>query len=190
MCASGIARYTCPRCEVKTCRLECVNIHKLELKCDGIRNRTKFIPLKEMSELDFRNDYYLLEDCARYVDARKTDRIKLFTHYKRSLPSHLNRLRREAQTRNITLRYLLQNFSRHKENTTYYNRQQNKIFWHIKWYFMYENQTSGSVYCCEDKRCDGEKLLETLLKKHLKPTKHNKCLELYYNADVNKDLKV
>lgn len=30
----------------------CVNIHKKELECDGIRNKTKFIPLKQFTDLD------------------------------------------------------------------------------------------------------------------------------------------
>lgn len=46
------AQYTCPKCEVRTCSLTCVNIHKKELECDGIRDKTKFIPLTSFTDLD------------------------------------------------------------------------------------------------------------------------------------------
>lgn len=52
VCGKNKAKYTCPKCEVRTCCLECVNIHKKELECDGIRDKTKFIPLKSFTDLD------------------------------------------------------------------------------------------------------------------------------------------
>jgi len=52
VCGAEKAKYTCPKCEVRTCCLTCVNIHKKELDCDGIRNGTKFIPMKSFTDLD------------------------------------------------------------------------------------------------------------------------------------------
>lgn len=52
VCGGNKAKYTCPKCEVRTCCLQCVNIHKKELECDGIRDKTKFIPLRSFTDLD------------------------------------------------------------------------------------------------------------------------------------------
>lgn len=55
VCDASQAKYTCPKCEVRTCCLDCVNIHKTELECDGIRDRTKFIPRDQFTDLDLLN---------------------------------------------------------------------------------------------------------------------------------------
>lgn len=55
MCAKNEAKYTCPRCEVKTCCLECVKIHKKELDCNGLRDKVKFKRLKNFDNIDLLN---------------------------------------------------------------------------------------------------------------------------------------
>lgn len=52
VCDSKKAKYTCPKCEVRTCSLTCINIHKKELDCNGIRDKTKYIPLNSFTDLD------------------------------------------------------------------------------------------------------------------------------------------
>lgn len=52
VCGTTKAKYTCPKCEVRTCSLGCVKLHKKELDCDGIRDKTKFIPLASFADLD------------------------------------------------------------------------------------------------------------------------------------------
>ena len=52
VCNTNKAKYTCPKCEVRTCGIECVNIHKKELDCNGIRDRTKFIQMNNFTDLD------------------------------------------------------------------------------------------------------------------------------------------
>lgn len=46
-------KYTCPKCEIKTCSLKCSTQHKVNMKCSGIRDRTKFVPLKYYSQANF-----------------------------------------------------------------------------------------------------------------------------------------
>lgn len=86
MCGATEAKYTCPRCEVKTCSLKCVVIHKKELECDGIRDRTKFVRKKDFSDTDLLSDYRLLEECARFVYGVKRDEKKRFTRIDKDLP--------------------------------------------------------------------------------------------------------
>jgi hypothetical protein len=50
VCSSDLAKYCCPRCEVKTCCLACVNIHKKELDCDGKRYKTGFKKLEKFND--------------------------------------------------------------------------------------------------------------------------------------------
>lgn len=86
MCGSQNAIYTCPKCEVKTCCLSCVTIHKKELECDGIRDRTKFIRMKDFTDTDLLSDYRLLEECARFAYGVKRDPKKRFTRMDKELP--------------------------------------------------------------------------------------------------------
>lgn len=130
MCNSSEAKYTCPKCEVKTCSLKCSQIHKKELECDGIRDKTKFIPKSKMTTMDYESDYRFLEECTRFVATRKRDPIKEVTSTQ-GLPQPLIRLRTEAGQRKTTLRFLFANFTKRKENTTRLDGK--KIFWRVQW---------------------------------------------------------
>lgn len=83
VCAVQDAKYTCPRCEIKTCCLKCSTIHKMELACNGERDRTKYIPLNKFSNLDIASDYRLLEEISRSIETsrkkfgRKSTRLPL-----------------------------------------------------------------------------------------------------------------
>lgn len=50
VCNNDLAKYCCPRCEVKTCCLACVNIHKKELDCDGKKYKTGFKKLEKFND--------------------------------------------------------------------------------------------------------------------------------------------
>ncbi|XP_052871847.1 box C/D snoRNA protein 1 [Anopheles cruzii] len=134
-CNAHPAKYTCPRCEVRTCGVQCLNIHKRELKCNGIRDRTKYIPLIKMTKTELMNDYCFLEECTRFVEDRKRDSNKRFTRYNKLLPTPLFRLRKAAQERGTTLRFLLQNFTKHQKNSSQLDFRSSVIFWRVEWCF-------------------------------------------------------
>lgn len=90
MCGATNAKYTCPKCEVKTCTLKCVNIHKKELECDGIRDKTRYVPLSKFTNLDLLSDYRLLEDATRTVETLKNDKSKKHTRIGSTLPPVCN----------------------------------------------------------------------------------------------------
>lgn len=171
VCDDRPALYTCPKCEVKTCCLNCLTIHKKELDCNGIRDKTKFIPIKSMTEMDFMSDYTFLEECTRYVSNRKSDKLKMHTRYNKNLPNNLYRLRSAALERKIALRFLLRLFTRHKENTTVYNAKTKTIFWHLEWIFPMANNLK-----IIDERADETALLSDLLNKHLMPNQNGTTL--------------
>ncbi|KAK1117378.1 hypothetical protein K0M31_016748 [Melipona bicolor] len=165
VCGKNKAKYTCPKCEVRTCCLECVNIHKKELECDGIRDKTKFIPLKSFTDLDILSDYRFLEEAARTVDQLKRNPLKNYT-CEISLPMHLNKLKIAAFKRNITLQFMPQHFSRHQNNTTYFNWKTNELYWKIEWIFPQANCTKWVT-----KRVLEHTRLSLLIEEILYPTK-------------------
>ncbi|KAK4873583.1 hypothetical protein RN001_012943 [Aquatica leii] len=88
VCARNEAKYTCPRCEVKTCCLQCTKIHKLELECSRVRDRTKFIPINKFTNMDLSSDYRLLEEITRSVELLKKNRDKRATRVNQELPNN------------------------------------------------------------------------------------------------------
>lgn len=161
MCNFGEAKYTCPKCEVKTCRLECLKIHKKELNCDGIRDKTKYIPMKQITENDLMSDYVFLEECTTYASARRTDPIKRFSSHGRSLPIRLSKLKTAATERSITLEFLLPNFDKHKQNTTYYDFGSKIIYWRVEWQFINADKTKFA-----DERCNENTTMTQLISKY------------------------
>lgn len=78
VCAIQKAKYTCPRCELKTCCLKCNKIHKIELECSGQKDCTKFIPINKFTNLDLHSDYKLLEEISRLLFVFESNQYTLF----------------------------------------------------------------------------------------------------------------
>lgn len=51
-CSIAESKYRCPRCEVTSCSLECVQSHKSRTKCSGTRDKTKYIATNKFTDLD------------------------------------------------------------------------------------------------------------------------------------------
>lgn len=68
VCKENTVKYKCPKCLKRTCCLDCIKLHKINDKCDGIRNRTCFVPKPNYTESSFTNDYYFLQDIQRAVE--------------------------------------------------------------------------------------------------------------------------
>ncbi|KAJ8679797.1 hypothetical protein QAD02_015584 [Eretmocerus hayati] len=164
VCAAERAKYTCPKCEVRTCGLQCSNIHKKELNCDGIRDKTKFIPINAFTDLDLLSDYRLLEDIGRSVEQFRRDPCKRFTRCG-DLPSHLFKLRGAAFKRGTRLEFMPQNFSRHKDNSTYFDWKTNEFFWRVELIFP---QADNAKWVVE--RVIDTKRLSTLFEEIFNPS--------------------
>ncbi|XP_053601997.1 box C/D snoRNA protein 1 [Plodia interpunctella] len=183
VCGDKKAIYSCPKCEVKTCCLSCVQIHKKELECDGVRDRTKFVRMKDFTDTELLSDYRLLEECARFVYGVKRDEKKKFTRIDKDLPVHLFKLKMAARKRGIVLQFLAQNFTRHSINTTRYNYKTNIIHWRIEWVFP--NVEYEPVKFVDEKCSEKTKLAE-LVDKYLNPDavpfEGSKALTFYKSA--------
>ncbi|XP_012219228.1 box C/D snoRNA protein 1 [Linepithema humile] len=163
VCGAAKAKYTCPKCEVKSCCLACVNVHKRELNCDGIRDKTKFVPLASFTDMDVLSDYRFLEQINRSIDIKKRNPERKYTR-QNILPVHLYKLRNAAAYRKVSLLFMPQIFSRHKENTTFLNWKTNELFWRIEWIFPQAENTKWIV-----KKALDNITLATLLDQVLNP---------------------
>ncbi|XP_014210716.1 box C/D snoRNA protein 1 [Copidosoma floridanum] len=168
VCAAVKAKYTCPKCEVRTCGLACVNIHKEQLECDGIRDKIKFVPVHSFTDLDLLSDYRLLEDLGRSVEKLQRNPQKNFTRENKALPVFLIKLKKAAYNRGINLQFMPQNFSRHKENTTFYKWKTNLLSWKIEFIFP----QAGNI--------------KWIVKKALETTRLSELLEDIFYSDFNK----
>lgn len=163
-----------------------------------------------MTENDFMSDYCFLEECTRYTNTRKHDQIKRATRYNKMLPTHLFKLRSAAHERGVQLRFLLQNFTKHKNNTTFYDWNLKVIHWRIDWIFIHAQNALVA-----DERADENEKLATVLGHHIKTHSDSvnklafyeskgmngltillkaegvkRCANRYYELDVSKSLKV
>ncbi|XP_072764854.1 box C/D snoRNA protein 1 [Anoplolepis gracilipes] len=163
VCGATKAKYTCPKCEVRTCSLVCVKLHKKELNCDGIRDKTKYIPLASFGDLDLLSDYRFLEQVNRLIDTTKRNPYRKYVH-QGNLPVPLHKLRSAAYAKNITLLFMPHIFSRHKENTTFLNWKTNELFWRIEWIFPQAQNVKWVV----EKTIDSTRL-STLVEQILDP---------------------
>lgn len=104
------------------------------------------------------SDYTFLEECTRYVNNRKQDSIKRYTQFNKAAPVHLTKLAAAAAERTIQLKFLLQNFTKNKLNTTYYDWKSKVISWRVEWHFV--NADDAKFV---DERCDEQNLIGTML---------------------------
>lgn len=161
VCAFRESKYTCPRCEVKTCSLRCNKIHKLEVECNGERDRTKYIPLKKFTNFDLSSDYRLLEEISRTI---QTSRKKFGGRFKRDFPFSLIQLRNGAAARKTIIKFLPREFKRHKNNTTKFDFKENIIYWHVEWVFV-----NGDNLKMSDSQVSENEKLSSVLNKYLEP---------------------
>ncbi|XP_017492707.1 PREDICTED: box C/D snoRNA protein 1-like [Rhagoletis zephyria] len=68
ICSANPPKYTCPKCGMKTCSLNCCLAHKKEFSCNGVRDRLSFVPLKSYSEHNFQSDCKFLDEISEAVN--------------------------------------------------------------------------------------------------------------------------
>ncbi|KLO05951.1 hypothetical protein SCHPADRAFT_861836 [Schizopora paradoxa] len=68
VCTIQNAKYTCPRCALKSCSLSCSNTHKQQTGCTGIRNKVEYVPMNAYGYGTLMNDYVFLEEVGRKTE--------------------------------------------------------------------------------------------------------------------------
>ena len=71
ICQKLPKRYKCPRCNCMTCSLDCCNHHKRNTGCNGIRDKTGFVSVRNYNEKTLLSDYNFLEDALQSRTAAK-----------------------------------------------------------------------------------------------------------------------
>lgn len=141
-CSVAESKYRCPRCEVTSCSLECVQSHKSRTKCSGTRDKTKYIATNKFTDLDLLSDYRLLEEIGRVVDICERDKSNGKTshpHHRQDrepLSENFKKLRNACKWRKgPRLLFQPSHFERHKTNTSIYDWESRQIEWKLELVF-------------------------------------------------------
>ncbi|KAM5148935.1 box C/D snoRNA protein 1 [Mantella aurantiaca] len=158
-CGSEEAKYKCPRCMKYSCSLPCVKKHKVESSCNGVRDKTAFVPLSKFSDIHLLSDYRFLEDAGRVSDCSSRDA---------SLPRHtsnkfLNYLKNRARKHDMDLKILPIGFSKRRANSTFYNKKEQRFYWHLKLVFP---QCKAEY---TERRVPDDRKLSEILKNYIDP---------------------
>ena len=117
---------------MKTCSLLCCKQHKVNFQCDGQRNRAKYIPVDNFTDMDLLSgthlsppyhnqlDYGFLEDAKRLSD---TSTRTLSNTRKSDLPLKTKYLLKAAKKRQVKIDVMPQVMTRHKKNTSFYDNK-------------------------------------------------------------------
>uniref|UniRef100_A0A8C0GBX4 Box C/D snoRNA protein 1 n=1 Tax=Chelonoidis abingdonii TaxID=106734 RepID=A0A8C0GBX4_CHEAB len=158
-CSGEEAKYRCPRCMKYSCSLACVKKHKTALSCNGIREKTAFVSIHEFNELNLLSDYRFLEDVGRMTDGAARD-VSL---HRPTTNKFINYLKNRARKHNIHLKTLPIGFTKRRENSTTFNKKEQRFYWHLKLIFPH----SHAEYTV--KRVPDDKMLGEILKPYLDP---------------------
>ncbi|XP_062437533.1 box C/D snoRNA protein 1 [Rhea pennata] len=158
-CSEEEAKYRCPRCMKYSCSLLCVKKHKLALSCNGIRDKTAFVSVNEFTDLNLLSDYRFLEDVGRTADAAARD----LSVHRPTTNKFINYLRNRARRHNINLRTLPIGFTKRRENSTIFNKKEQKFYWHLKLVFPH----CQAEYTL--KRVPEDKILTDIVKPYIDP---------------------
>ncbi|KAL0109117.1 hypothetical protein PUN28_014308 [Cardiocondyla obscurior] len=119
--------------------------------------------MASFTDLDLLSDYRFLEQVNRSIDTKKRNPEIKYTR-QATLPVHLHKLRCTAHHRKVSLLFMPQIFSRHKENTTYLNWKTNELFWRLEWIFP----QAENFKCVMERTLDSVRL-STLVEQILNP---------------------
>ena len=173
LCACGEpSRYRCPACDARSCSLACVNKHKAERACSGVREVSTYRSIQKFDDALLVRDYRFLEGVARGVDSgkrglRETERPAMTTRDSGLTPGRQNLLR-QARERGVQLELLPHGMRRQRENTTRYDARRQSIGWRVELRFVDEGVLH--VVPCVPEGCTLLQLLRSCLEPNVSLT--------------------
>ncbi|KAL4421032.1 hypothetical protein ABPG77_007507 [Micractinium sp. CCAP 211/92] len=159
VCSQAAAKYCCPRCDKRTCSLECVKAHKDASGCSGKRDRTAFVGRAEFDERTFLSDYRFLEEVKLADDVAKRSKPPA---PKLELPQFLQTLQYQARRRGVQLHILSPGMEKRRTNTTRYDGRMQTLQWHVEWRFPAAEGAKAA-----DHKVHENTLVSDLLRGHL-----------------------
>ncbi|XP_054422900.1 box C/D snoRNA protein 1 [Pteronotus mesoamericanus] len=173
-CGTEEAKYRCPRCMRYSCSLPCVKKHKVELTCNGVRDKTAYVSIQQFTEMNLLSDYRFLEDVARTADHISRDGL-----LKRPLSNkHMYFMKNRARRQGINLKLLPNGFTKRKENSTFFDKKKQQFCWHVKLQFP----QSQAVYI--EKRVPEDKTINEILRPYIDPEKSDPVIRQRLKAYI------
>ncbi|KAM5322898.1 box C/D snoRNA protein 1 isoform 1-T2 [Glossophaga mutica] len=173
-CGTEEAKYRCPRCMRYSCSLPCVKKHKVELTCNGVRDKTAYVSIQQFTEMNLLSDYRFLEDAARTADHISRDVL-----LKKPLSNkHMCFLKNRARRQGINLKLLPNGFTKRKENSTFFDKKKQQFCWHVKLQFP----QSQAVYI--EKRVPDDKTINEILRPYIDPEKSDPVIRQRLKAYI------
>jgi len=140
-------KYNCPRCDTRSCSVQCVKQHKNLSGCDGQRKKVKYIPLKEFSELDLVQDFRILENATTTVDKCRRDKLKRSTRQSVDgfcaprVSKAIKKLQYESQRFGTKVKILPPHFVKRKNNSSHFDFKTKSLYWDIDLHLPSVNRT-------------------------------------------------
>lgn len=145
ICKLNESKYTCPRCSLHTCSLNCFKQHKVEKSCSGVSDaslgtRDTYINKSDLNKADVQRDYNFLIKLNRSLELtkRKKDDNKILMPNKRT-----NRSRTQLQQRSmISLRGAKVKkvpFGMERGKINKSGGKANNWFWTVEWLLIDSN---------------------------------------------------
>lgn len=153
VCSSVEAKYTCPRCALKTCSLQCCLRHKKETGCSGKRNLAAFVSRKDYDYFNFLSDYRLLEAVDRDNETRERQLSELRQSYRRPQPGQ-SKLAVLARSLGIDFRALSPLLKRARMNKTFISTSGDlsstapTIMWSLEFCLLPSSHPEGGPRTC------------------------------------------
>ncbi|KAL1022766.1 hypothetical protein UPYG_G00032020 [Umbra pygmaea] len=179
VCGYEEAKYRCPGCLKHSCSLACVKKHKEQSGCSGLRDKTAYVALSKMDEMNLLSDYRFLEDTGRMADSANRNALVHRPH----INFKAKRLTAQARRLNITLKFLPNHFTKSRENSTICLTKENRFLWHVKLLFP---QSSSEF---TERRVSDDHTLEQILTPYIHPTEsepvRRQKLKMYVHSPMD-----
>ncbi|CAE7154057.1 unnamed protein product [Rhizoctonia solani] len=136
------SKYTCPRCNAKTCSLSCSKSHKSKDNCSGERDRAQYVPMNEYSWGTLASDYSYLEDLGRSAASWGRDLSKGKGKGKWKSPK-LEALRVQLAARDVKIQFVAEGMEKRRLNQSSWDPRTKTIYLTVE--FIFHLQDSPPV---------------------------------------------
>ncbi|CAE6450135.1 unnamed protein product [Rhizoctonia solani] len=131
---SQTSKYTCPRCNTKTCSLACSKSHKSKDNCSGQRDKAKYVPMNEYGWGTLADDYSYLEDLGRDVATWGRDLSKGKGKGKWKSPK-LEGLRVQLAARDVKIHFVAEGMEKRRLNQSSWDPRTKTIYLTVEFIF-------------------------------------------------------
>ncbi|KAH7343264.1 hypothetical protein B0J17DRAFT_641650 [Rhizoctonia solani] len=128
---SQTSKYTCPRCNTKTCSLACSKSHKSKDNCSGQRDKAKYIAMNEYGWGTLADDYSYLEDLGRDVATWGRDLSKSKGKGRWKSPK-LEALRVQLAARDVKIQFVAEGMEKRRLNQSSWDPRYVSLFLPMK----------------------------------------------------------